>query len=333
MQDPLPQSMTVVEITEFGAPEVLETRQRPVPRPGPDDLLVRVAAAGVNRPDVMQRQGGYPPPPGASDIPGLELAGTVVGIGDGVSDWAVGDAVCALVAGGAYAEYALVPAPQALPVPAGLDAVSAAALPETMFTVWSNLFQRARLQAGEVALIHGGSSGIGTTAIQLAKAFGATVLTTVGNDEKAAACLELGAAAAINYRQQDFVEAVQAFTGNTGVDVVLDMVGGAYLERNLSLLKPEGRLAIIALIGGARADIDLLKLLVRRLTVTGSTLRPRSVAEKGAIAQALRDRVWPLIAAGQVRPVIHATFPLAEAAAAHRVMEASTHIGKLVLVT
>ncbi|MHA1567617.1 MAG: NAD(P)H-quinone oxidoreductase [Alphaproteobacteria bacterium] len=332
MTDPLPQSMSAIEITEFGGPDVLRICQRPVPRPGTGELLVRIAAAGVNRPDVMQRQGGYAPPPGASDIPGLELAGTIVAIGSQVTGWALGEEICALVSGGGYAEYALVPAPQALPIPDGLDAVSGAALPETMFTVWSNLFDRARLAAGELVLIHGGSSGIGTTAIQLAHAFGATVVTTVGTAEKAAACLELGAALAINYRDQDFVEQVQRFTDDAGVDVILDMIGGAYLERNISLLKVEGRLAIIALMGGGHADLDLRQLLVRRLTITAATLRPRSIAQKGEIAAALRDRVWPLIAAGRVRPVIHATFPLAQAAQAHHVMEASTHIGKLVLV-
>ncbi len=333
MSDPLPQTMSAIEIAEFGGPEVLRPAQRPLPEPGAGEFLVRVAAAGVNRPDIMQRQGAYPPPPGAPDIPGLEIAGTIVALGQDVSEWSLGDEICALVAGGGYAQFAVVPAPQALPVPAGLDMVSAAALPETMFTVWSNLFDRARLTVGEVVLIHGGSSGIGTTAIQLAKAFGITVLTTVGNEQKAAACLELGADLAINYRQQDFVESVRQFTHNAGVDVILDMIGGDYLERNLSILKTEGRLAIIALMGGAEAQIDLRQLLVRRLTVGGSTLRPRSVAEKGVIAAALRDQVWPLIAAGRVRPVIHGTFPLAQAAQAHRVMEASTHIGKLLLLT
>ena len=332
MTDALPQSMSAIEITEFGGPDVLQICRRPVPQPGPQELLLRVVAAGVNRPDVMQRQGGYAPPPGASDIPGLELAGTIVGIGEGVTQWAPGDAVCALVSGGGYAQYALVPAAQALPIPAGLDLTAAAALPETMFTVWSNLFERARLAPGELVLIHGGSSGIGTTAIQLARAFGATVVTTVGNDEKAAACLKLGAALAINYHEQDFAEEIRRFTDDAGVDVILDMIGGAYLERNISLLKVEGRLAIIALMGGAHADLDLRQLLIRRLTITAATLRPRSIAEKGAIAAALRDQVWPLIAAGRVRPVIHATFPLAQAAQAHHVMAASTHIGKLVLL-
>lgn len=332
MTDALPQSMSAVEITEFGGPDVLRICRRPVPRPGPGELLVRVSAAGVNRPDVMQRQGGYAPPPGASDIPGLELAGTIQAIGSQVTDWSPGEEICALVSGGGYAEFAVVPGAQALPIPAGLDAVSAAALPETMFTVWANLFTRARLAAGELVLIHGGSSGIGTTAIQLARAFGATVVTTVGNEEKAAACLKLGAALAVNYRDQDFVEEIQRFTDDEGVDVILDMIGGAYLERNISLLKVEGRLAIIALMGGAKADLDLRQLLMRRLTVTASTLRPRSIAQKGEIAAELRERVWPLIAAGRVRPVIHATFPLAQAAQAHHVMDASTHIGKLVLV-
>lgn len=331
MSDPLPEAMTVIEIAEPGGPDVLKPARRPLPVPSAGELLVRVAAAGVNRPDVMQRQGGYPPPPGASDIPGLELAGTVVAKAGDVSGWEVGERLCALVAGGGYAEYAVVPAPQALGVPAPLDMVHAAAIPETFFTVWTNLFERATLGANESVLIHGGSSGIGTTAIQLARAFGARVFVTVGNAEKQAASEALGAERAINYREEDFVEIVRELTDGRGVDVVLDIVGGDYLPRNLAVLAVEGRLAQIALMGGARAELDLGRLMRRRLTITGSTLRPRSVAEKGMIAEALRTHVWPLLEAGKVRPLIHATFPLARAAEAHALMESSRHIGKIVL--
>ncbi|MBX6321592.1 MAG: NAD(P)H-quinone oxidoreductase [Rhodospirillaceae bacterium] len=325
--------MTVVEIAGPGSPEVLKPARRPVPRPGAGEVLIAVAAAGVNRPDVMQRQGKYPPPPGASDIPGLEVAGTVVAAGPGTQGIGIGDAVCALVSGGGYAEYCVAPAPQCLPVPAGLSMVEAAALPETFFTVWTNVFERGRLKAGETVLVHGGASGIGTTAIQLARALGARVFTTAGSDEKCRACERLGAERAINYRTEDFVAVVQEATGGRGVDVVLDMVGGAYVERNLKCLAVEGRHVSIATQQGARIDLNLITVMQRRLWLTGSTLRPRSVAEKGAIAAALREKVWPLLDAGTVRPVIHATFPLAQAAEAHALMEAGGHIGKIVLTT
>jgi putative PIG3 family NAD(P)H quinone oxidoreductase len=294
---------------------------------------VKVAAAGVNRPDVMQRQGMYPPPPGASDIPGLEIAGTVEAIGPDVRGWSQGDRVCALVAGGGYAEYCAAPAPQCLPIPAAMTFTAAAAIPETFFTVWTNVFERGRLAPGEVLLVHGGASGIGTTAIQLAHALGSRVFATAGSAGKCEACEKLGAERAINYRETDFVEAVRAANSGRGVDVILDMVGGDYLPRNIELLALDGRLVQIATLGGSRAQINMVPVLHRRLTITGSTLRVRSVAEKGAIALALHDRVWPLLESGIVAPVIHAVFPLHAAADAHRVMEADTHIGKLVLVT
>ncbi len=324
--------MIAIEIREPGGPEVLVPVERPRPAPGPGEVLINVAAAGVNRPDVMQRRGQYAPPPGASDIPGLEVAGTIDAVGADVSDWQVGDRVCALVAGGGYAELCVAPAPQCLPVPAGMTFVSAAAPPETFFTVWTNVFERGRLTAGESVLIHGGSSGIGTTAIQLARAFGARVFATAGSAEKCAACERLGAELAINYRETDFVAAVRDRTGGRGVDVILDMVGGDYVARNIDALAVDGRLVQIALLGGAKAQINMVPILQRRLTITGSTLRPRSVAEKGAIARALRERVWPLLESGAVAPVIFQTFPLRDAAEAHRVMESSQHIGKLVLV-
>src|SRR2546426_6168723 len=322
--------MIAIEIREPGEPDVLVPVERPTPVPGSGDVLIKVAAAGVNRPDVMQRRGKYPPPPGASDIPGLEVAGTVDQIGPDVTGWKIGDAVCALVAGGGYAEYCVAPAPQCLPVPRGLDLVSAAAIPETFFTVWTNVFERGRLDAGESILVHGGSSGIGTTAIQLARARGARVFATAGSPEKCTACEQLGAERAINYREQDFVAAVRDVTGGRGVDVILDMVGGDYLARNVDLLPLDGRLVQIGTLGGPKAQINMVPVLQRRLTITGSTLRARSVAEKGAIAEALRERVWPLLESGTVAPVIHAVFPLPAAAEAHRTMEADTHIGKLV---
>jgi NADPH2:quinone reductase len=322
-----------VEITRFGGPDVLRAVERPDPVPGPGDVLIDVAAAGVNRPDTMQRQGGYPPPPGASDLPGLEVAGTVAALGDGVAGWAVGDRVCALVAGGGYATRCVAPAPQCLPVPGPLSLVEAAAVPETYFTVWTNVFERGRLAAGETLLVHGGSSGIGTTAIQLAAARGARVLATAGTDEKCRACEALGAARGINYRTEDFVAAAGEFSDGRGVDVILDMVGGDYFPRNLEALAVEGRLVQIALLGGGRSSVDLGRILRRRLTVTGSTLRPRTVAQKGAIADALRREVWPLLESGRVKPILHATFPLADAAGAHRLLETSTHVGKIVLTT
>ena len=330
--------MLAVKISEPGGPEVLKPVERPQPVPGPGEVLVRVAAAGVNRPDILQRLGRYPPPPGAPpDIPGLEIAGVIAALGppvDGVgSRWNVGDAVCALVSGGGYAEYCAVPAPQCLPVPGALDFTLAAALPETYFTIWTNLFQRARLQSGETVLVHGGSSGIGTTAIQLARAAGATVYATAGSREKCAACERLGAAHAINYRTIDFVQAVSELTSGRGVDVILDIVGGDYLPRNLDCLALEGRLVQIGLLGGATSSINLSTLMRKRLTLTGSTLRIRSVAEKGAIAAELEQHVWPLVAAGQVTPIVHGTLPLTQAAEAHRLLEAGAVIGKLVLLT
>jgi NADPH:quinone reductase len=326
----LPKQMTVVEIAAPGGPEVLRAATRPVPHPAGGEVLVRVEAAGVNRPDVMQRLGKYPPPPGASDIPGLEIAGTVIGIGsDG--RWHAGDRVCALVAGGGYAEYCVAPAVQCLPIPAGLDAVSAAAIPETCFTVWTNLFQRGALRAGQRVLIHGGTSGIGTTAIQLARAFDAVVYATAGSQDKADACVRLGAARGINYRSEDFVEVIRRETSGAGVDVILDIVGGDYFPRNLECLALEGRLVQIGVIAGAQSTLDLRRVLQRRLTITGSTLRARSVEEKGSLARDVEANVWPLLAAGRVKPVIDRTFALTDAADAHRRMESSEHIGKIVL--
>jgi NADPH:quinone reductase len=323
--------MKVVEIARPGGPAVLRPAERPIPAPAPGEVLIQVAAAGVNRPDLMQRMGKYPPPPGASDIPGLEVAGTVAAVAPGVAGWASGDRVCALVAGGGYAEYCVAPAPQCLPIPAGLTPIEAAAIPETYFTVWTNLFDGGRLVAGETLLVHGGASGIGTTAIQLGRAFGARVLATAGSDARCAACERLGAERSINYRTSDFAEEVQQHTSGRGADVVLDIVGGPYLERNLATLAVGGRLVIIGLMRGARAEVSLLPVLQRRLTITGSTLRPRTVEQKGAIARALRQHVWPLLEQGRVRPVIHATFPLAKAADAHRALEAGEPVGKLVL--
>lgn len=328
---PLPEKMTAIEITAPGGPEALAPVERPVPRPGPGEVLVRVAAAGVNRPDVMQRQGHYPPPPGASDVPGLEIAGEVVASGPGAAG--VAGRVCALVQGGGYAEYCLAAAPLCLPVPAGMSDVEAAGLPETYFTVWTNVFERGRLAPAETLLVHGGSSGIGTTAIQLARAFGAAVYATAGSDEKCRACEGLGAAECVNYREDDFVARIEAATDGRGVDVVLDMVGGDYFPRCLDCLAVEGRLVQIATQRGIKSEINLLKVMVKRLTVTGSTLRPRSVAEKTPIANALRERVWPLLEAGKARPIVHATFPLREAAAAHALMDSGAHVGKIVLET
>ena len=324
--------MIVIEISQPGGPDVLRQAERPTPIPGPGEILIRVAAAGVNRPDVAQRMGRYPPPAGASDIPGLEVAGLVEQVGSGVPEWHVGDRVCALVAGGGYADYCVAPAPQCLPVPRRLDFTAAAAIPEAFFTVWTNVFERGRLKTGESILIHGGSSGIGTTAIQLAHAFGSRVFTTAGSAEKCAVCEGLGAERAINYHDADFVSAVREATGGLGVDLILDMVGGAYVQRNIDALALDGRLVQISTLAGAKAEIHLPSVMQRRLTITGSTLRPRSMAEKGAIARALRDHVWPLLESGVVRPIVYATFPLRAAAEAHRLMESSTHIGKLVLV-
>jgi NADPH2:quinone reductase len=306
------------------------TAERPMPRHG--EVLIQVAAAGVNRPDIQQRKGLYPPPPDASPVLGLEVAGVVVEAGEGVASLHPGDRVCALVNGGGYAEFCVAPEGQCLPWPAGFDAVRAAALPETYFTVWANLFDRGHLTHGESVLIHGGSSGIGTTAIQLARAFGARVFATAGSADKCAACTKLGAEAAINYKTEDFVERVRALTGKRGVDVVLDMVGGPYLSRNISVLARDGRLVVVAVQGGSKdPDFDLVPVMVRRLTITGSTMRPRSAAEKAAIAQALFDQVWPLLEAGTCAPVIHGVFPLEQVTEAHRLMESSGHIGKIVL--
>lgn len=324
-------TMTCIEIAEPGGPEVLRPTTRPRPVAGLGEVLIEVAAAGVNRPDVVQRQGNYKPPPGATDIPGLEVAGTVAAIGDGVADWKVGDKVCALVVGGGYAEYCPAPAVQCLPIPKGLSLTEGGALPETFFTVWTNLFDRGRLQPGETLLIHGGSSGIGTTAIQVATAFGAKVVTTAGSAEKCEACMKLGAAKAINYRDRDFGEAVKEFTGGKGADVIVDMVGGDYIEKNLRALAVEGRLVSIGFQKGAKAEINFMPMMLKRQTITGSTLRIQSVESKGRIARSLREKVWPLIEQGRIRPIVHATFPLAQAAEAHRLMESSAHIGKIVL--
>ena len=325
--------MTAIEITRPGGPEVLRARRRPVPRPTQQEILIRVEAAGVNRPDVLQRRGQYPPPPGASDIPGLEVAGTVADIGPATDRWRVGDRVCALVAGGGYAEYCVAPAAQCLPIPANVNAIAAAAIPETFFTVWTNLFQRGALRPGERALIHGGTSGIGTTAIQLAHVLGSIVFTTAGSSEKCEACRRLGATVAINYRESDFVETIKRETNAAGVDVVLDIIGGDYFARNLDCLAINGRLIQIGLQGGATTTIDLGRVMRRRLTITGSTLRIRTVEEKGALARDVETNVWPLLASGRVAPVIDRTFPLIEASAAHQRMEAGEHIGKLVLTT
>lgn len=331
MTDTLPDEATVIEIVEPGGPEALSIAKRPMPEPGADEILIKSEAAGINRPDVMQRQGEYPPPPGASDIPGLEVAGTVAALGSGVTGWSVGDPVCALVAGGGYADYCVAPAPQCLPIPKGLSMIEAAAVPETFFTVWDNLFTRGKLAAGETVLIHGGSSGIGTTAIQLACAIGAKVIVTAGSAEKCSACEELGAMRAINYREEDFVAVAKEVTGGKGVNVVLDMVGGDYVGRNLAVLAKGGRLIQIAFQKGTKAEIPVHLLMIKQIVFTGSTLRPRSVAEKAVIAKDLLEKVWPLIESGQVKPLIHETFPLADISKAHALMDSSAHIGKIVL--
>ena len=324
----LPATMTCIEIKKPGGPEALVPATRPVPQPKAGELLIKVAAAGVNRPDLAQRAGTYPPPPGASDLPGLEAAGTVAALGDGVSGWKVGDPVCALTPGGAYAEYCTAPAPQCLPPPKGFDMLHAAALPETYFTVWHNLFERGGLKPGERVLIHGGASGIGTTAIQLAKAFGATVITTVRNAEKAAAVSKLGADHAVLYKDNDWAAEVKKLGQ---VDVVLDMVAGDYIPQNLSLLKPDGRLVIIALLRGAKTELNAAAVMVNRLTITGSTLRPQSIDSKGRMARGLKEKAWPLLEAGKVKPIIFKTFPMREAAAAHAELERADHVGKVML--
>ena len=323
--------MRVVEISQFGPPEVLKIAERPDPVPAAGEVLIDVDAAGVNRPDVLQRLGKYPPPPGASDIPGLEVAGRIAALGEGVTGFAVGDRVCALLAGGGYAERAAVPQEQVLPIPTGLTAVQAAGLPETFFTVWTNVFQRGKLKYSESILIHGGTSGIGTTAIQLARAFGARVLTTAGSDDKCAAAQKLGAAHAFNYRTTDWVAEAKRVTNGRGVDVILDIVGGDYMARNLDLLAVEGRLLQIAFLKTAKAELDFSVMMRKRAWITGSTLRPRSPVEKGAIARDLHEHVWPLLEQGVVAPVIHETFPLSQASDAHRLMESSEHIGKIIL--
>ena len=327
----VPLEMPVVEIAAPGGPEQLKLAKRPVPKPGDEEVLVKVAAAGVNRPDVMQRQGRYPPPPGASDLPGLEIAGEIVALGAKVSGLVVGDQVTALLPGGGYAAYAVAAAPLCLPVPNGLSMVEAAAIPETFFTVWTNLFDRGRCKAGDTVLIHGGTSGIGTTAIQLAHAWGARVFATAGSDEKARACERFGAVRGIDYRTEDFVEVIREATGGYGIDVTLDIVAGTYVPRNLEITALEGRIVVISLLGGSRSEINLGLILAKRLTLTGSTLRARTVAQKAAVAEGVRHNVWPLLSAGRVRPIIYATFPLADASAAHRLMETSNHIGKIVL--
>ena len=327
----IPSKMRVIEVVKSGPVERLTVAQRPVPMPAPEELLVKVAGCGVNRADVMQRQGHYPPPVGASDILGLEISGTVVAIGNAVSNWQIGDQVCSIVTGGGYAEFCVVPAPQCLPIPEGIEVVTAAALPEACMTVWANVFDRAGLEAGERFLVHGGSSGIGTTAIQMARLSGAEVFATAGTAEKCAACERLGAARAFNYHEVEFPEAVRIATDGEGVEVILDMIGGPYLEPNLKTLSVEGRLVLIGLMGGATAEINLASLMSRRLFLTGSTLRSRSVSQKAVIAEAIRLYVWPWIADKRFHPVVHATFPFEKATEAHRTMEASSHIGKLLL--
>ncbi|OZI61785.1 NAD(P)H-quinone oxidoreductase [Bordetella genomosp. 11] len=323
--------MLAVEISRPGGPEVLVPVQRPTPEPGPGEVLVKVSAAGVNRPDTFQRKGSYPPPRGASDLPGLEIAGEIVGGDAAQGGYAIGDKICALVAGGGYAEYCVVPVQQCLPIPAGLSEIEAAGLPETYFTVWTNVFDRGRLAAGESLLVHGGASGIGTTAIQLASAMGHKVYATAGSDDRARAVEKLGAARGINYRDQDFVKEVLDATGGAGVNVILDMVAGDYIARDIQCLADEGRIVLIATLGGNHGNVDFGQVMRRRLTITGSTLRPRPVAFKADIANSLRQKVWPLLANGSIKPIIHATFPLEEAAKAHAMMEAGEQIGKIIL--
>lgn len=327
----LPDQMRAIAIREPGGPDVLVPVRIARPKPGHGEILIRVEAAGVNRPDTIQRMGLYPPPPGAPATPGLEVAGEVVAAGPGVTHWRQGDRVCALLGGGGYAEYATVHETHALPIPSGFTAIEAAGLPETFFTVWTNVFERGRLAAGETFLVHGGSSGIGTTAIQLARAFGARVFATAGSAEKCAACRDLGAEAAINYREQDFVAEAKRLTGGRGVDVILDMVGGDYIARNMQAAAQDGRIVSIAFLNGSTAEVNFMPMMLKRLTLTGSTLRPRGIEEKAALARALREKVWPLLDAGRVRPRIDATFPLEEASRAHELMEKSSHIGKIVL--
>lgn len=327
----IPSRMTAIGIASPGGPEALVPEERPVPAPGANEILVKVAAAGVNRPDVRQRQGSYPPPKGATDIPGLEIAGEVAAIGERVTRWKIGDKVCALVVGGGYADYCPAYDSHALPVPAALTMVEAAAMPETFFTVWQHLFMRSRMQSGEWVLVHGGTSGIGTTAIMLAKAFGGNVITTAGSDDKCAAARKLGADIAVNYKTEDFVEATKKATGGKGANVILDIVGGDYIDRNYDAAADEGRIAQVSFAGSPKATANFARLMAKRLHHSGSTLRPRSVAEKAEIAKAIEEKVWPLVAEGRIKPVIDSTFPLAKASDAHARMESSAHIGKIVL--
>lgn len=327
----IPAEMTVTEIAAPGGPEELKSARRPTPTPGEGEVLVRVAAAGVNRPDVMQRQGRYPPPPGASDLPGMEISGEIVQLGSEVSGLALGDRITSLLPGGGYAAYAVAAAPLCMPIPAGLTMVEAAAIPETYMTVWTNLFERGGCKAGDTVLVHGGTSGIGTTAIQLAAAWGARIFATAGSPQKARFCENLGAERGIDYRTEDFVAVIREATQGYGIDVTLDIVAGSYVQRNLDVAAVDGRIVTISMLGGSRAEINMNTVLPKRLTLTGSTLRARTVAQKAAVANAMRRNVWPLLAAGRVKPVIHQTFPLARAADAHRLMETSSHIGKIVL--
>ncbi|MCG8542593.1 MAG: NAD(P)H-quinone oxidoreductase [Alphaproteobacteria bacterium] len=327
----VPQTMTVIEVPEPGDADAMKVGTRPVPQPAAGEVLIQVAAAGVNRPDVFQRAGSYPPPPGATDLLGLEAAGTVVALGNDVTEWQVGDAVCALTPGGAYAQYCVTPAAHCLPIPAGFDMVQAASLPETYFTVWHNVFQRGHLEAGEIFLVHGGSSGIGTTAIQLAKQFGATVITTAGSAEKCEACEELGADRAINYREEDWPAVVKEFTEGKGANLILDMVGGDYVQKNINALAWDGRIVNIAFLQGSKVEVNLALFMIKRQTLTASTLRPQSHGAKAKMAAELREKVWPLFDAGKIKTMVYKTFPLTQVAEAHRLMESSAHIGKIVL--
>jgi len=327
----LPTKMKAIAITKPGGPGVLELQEIGTPTPAPGEILIKVEAAGVNRPDMFQRMGFYAPPPGSPDTPGLEVAGKIVALGANTHQWKLGDQVCALVGGGGYAEYCVAHESHALPVPQGFSTIEAAGLPETFFTVWTNVFERGALKGGESLLVHGGSSGIGTTAIQLATIFGARVFVTAGSAEKCAACLQLGAEAAINYKTQDFVSEVKALTGKRGVDVILDMVGGDYIPRNIEVAARDGRIVSIAFLNGSTAEVNFMPVMLKGLTLTGSTLRPRSIAEKAAIAEALKEKVWPHMESGRIKPLIDASFPLAQAAKAHALMEKSSHIGKIIL--
>ena len=326
-----PETMNCIEIPEPGGPEALKTTTRPVPTPAPSEVLIRVEVAGINRPDCIQRQGNYAPPSGTTDIPGLEVSGEIVAVGVETKNWSVGDKVAALLAGGGYAEYAVAPFQQCLPIPDGLSMIEAAALPETFFTVWTNVLERGALKKGETLMIHGGSSGIGTTAIQIASQMGARVITTTGSADKCQACADLGAERTVNYREEDFVEAAREFGGGKGVDVILDMVGGDYIAKNIKSLAPDGRLVQIAFLQGSKADINFMSVMLKRLTLTGSTLRPQSIERKGEIAAALIENVWPLISSGKIKPVIYKTFALNQVAEGHALMESSQHIGKIML--